>query len=145
MDDLPYYNWNKAVKGEFYYLCKWYNFDNQYLKHHFEGLMCQFIDMVGISHDYRKYLQDIIELVCLETDFAMTGDRYYLTFIQLKKLEIEAYEKKEEKKSIDLKVYVNKFLGFQLNDKKTSVRDFYSYLQMMEEEIKAQNVQHGKD
>jgi hypothetical protein len=136
---MPYYNWNKIVKEKNYdYLCKWYRFSDGICAKHFDILMAEFIDFIGVSEDYRKYLNTLVELEMLNIDYLVSEDRSLLTFIKLKELELLELEKVEKKKEINVIVYVEKYLGFSLA-LDVSVKKFYSYLKMMEAEASNSN------
>jgi len=122
----PIYNWFRITEDKDYtYLCKYITFSEPYLRLHFEKIYAQYIDFVGISAEYKSYLNKVIELELLEIDYALTNDRYYLTFIKLKQNELDALKKEDEKPQFSMvNAYVSKFIRYTLEQKKETVKEY---------------------
>jgi hypothetical protein len=133
---LPIYNWFRITEDKDYtYLCKYITFSEPYLRLHFEKVYAQYIDFVGISAEYKSYLNKVIELELLEIDYALTNDRYYLTFIKLKQNELDALKKEDEKPQFSMvNAYVSKFMGFSIDQKKVTVKEYFEFVKLMKEQ-----------
>jgi hypothetical protein len=61
------------------------------------------------------------------------------TFIDIKKAELQSIiDSKTKTKLNDVKGYVEKYMGFHLDERTTTVKDYYSYIKIMSEEAKKQ-------
>jgi hypothetical protein len=140
LDELPMYNWEKATQNkELKYLCKgFYTFSEPILTYHLDKLNAEFIDTFGISDNYRRYLLLLIELETLKIDHFVSQNRSILTFIKLKEIEIEQLQTEMEvqgkAKTIDVNVYVSKFMQTYINKRKVSVVEYYNMIKAMEKE-----------
>jgi hypothetical protein len=115
--------------------------DSIYLLH-LERLNSEFIDTFGISDNYKRYLNLLIELECLKIDYFIDEERSILTFIKLKEIEIEKLQSEfnTAESKIDVNVYVTKFMQTYIDRKKVSVIEYYGMIKAMEKEYK----QNGK-
>ena len=134
------YNWEKATQNkELKYLCKgFYTFSEHILTYHLDKLNAEFRDTFGISDNYRRYLLLLIELETLKIDHFVSQNRSILTFIKLKEIEIEQLQTEMKvqgkAKTIDVNVYVSKFMQTYINKRKVSVVEYYNMIKAMEKE-----------
>lgn len=137
IDELPAYNWFKCIENkEYKYTLKDVSKYNDKLKQKcedaFNKLYCEFIDTFGIS----KELGDIVNLqrqiLVLEIDIAL-GKKAAKTFLNIKKLELEDKLNVEKPKTNTHKVAIEKYLGFRLNLKETTVTEYYNYLEVLKQ------------
>ncbi len=133
IEDMPVYNWFKCIELKDYSWCLVDKIevkkdsDLQKLTDCFEKLYCQFIDRFGIS----KELQDIIDIQnqikVLEIDLAL-GTKTAKIFLNIKYLELEDKMKSDGSKKSTHKVAIERFLGFKIDLKTTTVTEYYEYL-----------------
>lgn len=137
LEDLPIFNWWKISNGEYKYLSK----ENKPLELTEEvsemigKLQQDFFDRYGVSDDFEDYFETQKELLELQVDLAITGDRFLNTKINLIKQKLQAkqnYKRKGEE--YELKAYLDKYLGMQINTKTTSVVEYYGYLELMKKD-----------
>jgi hypothetical protein len=63
---------------------------------------------------------------------AITGDRILKNFIKMAQIELNQINSKTNKTNTnEVKVHLEKYLGFRLNEKETSVKEYYTYLNVM--------------
>lgn len=139
IDDMPVFNWFKCIEDKKYQFCMRNpkHFKDAMLSKAtaaFSKVYAEYVDTFGVSDE----LQDIIakenEILCLKIDKAITGDLFLETLIEIK--EIELYELLKEKpgKANFAKVAIEKYLGFRLNDREVTVREYYDYLNVIKSE-----------
>lgn len=144
IDDLPIFNWFRISDTN---NLQWLLIDTKELKnikpevlqHLWKKIFDEFIDTFGVPEKMRLVWELKRDIFVLESELYLTGDRTILTFIDVKNIELNellADEKAESNKQTNLvKVYIEKFLGFQLNEKETTVKEFYTYAEAYKAEI----------
>jgi len=137
---LPIFNWWKLSEGDLTYLKKkrrWVRKNT--LKKLATKLQQDFFDTFGVSDEFNKLFEDRKELLILECDRKITGNKFLGTRINLLKIRINETEKKKNDNDIyKVKSFIDKYVHGFVDVKKMSVREFYVYLEV----IKAEN---GKD
>lgn len=132
IDNLPIWNWNQIHKtGDYKHLIISGEVDG--LENIWMGIYDEYIEMFGLYEGYKNYLEKQRKLILLELNFAITEDRTLLNWIQIVKLDLQKIRKKknEETASLDPTVQIEKYLGFQIDEKTTSVKKYYGYIELM--------------
>ena len=97
----------------------------------------EFIDTFGISDEYRSILELKRDLRLAEIDFALTGDKTKLAFIEIKRQQLNlTLSRSQNTEKVNVKVRVSKYLPYQIDFKKMSVKEFYEVLEEMKREAK---------
>jgi len=139
IEDMPIYNWFKCVEFKDYkyclknvYIAK--NEDIVTYKAQFEALYSEFIDIYGIS----EHLKDIIdlqnEILIMEIDKVLTNDKSLQFDIDMAKIKLVEKLKVKQAKTNTTKVAIEKYLGFRLNEKEVTVKEYYDYLEAIKED-----------
>lgn len=143
IDDMPIYNWLKIQDTNdllFILKNKYQKCNDKQLKVlelSLQAMTDQFIDRFGVSDSYRQVLRLKGELRCKEIDYLTTGSRTHLTFIEIKKKELQALMDQSNKKdSVNVSVHVRKYNGGVLDMKKMNVVEFYEILEEIKREQK---------
>lgn len=135
IDDLPIYNWFKINEtNDLKWICKGEreNADAKELHFTWERIFDEFIDFFGIPEKMKEVLELRRNIFVLQAQLALTKDRTKLLFIEIEKDKLDKILKEENKKNASqVEVYMWKFLGFRLDQKTTSVKDFYKTLMAM--------------
>lgn len=146
IDELPIYNWFK-IKSE--NNLKWLQKGSDYLLTKkntqkaiaiFDLIQDEFIKSFGINEEYKYVLEKQRDLLILKSDLILQEDTSLLTFIEIaeKELELISSDDKQSPNGInDGKVNIEKYLGFKIDLKTTTVLEYYSYV----EDIKKTNKQ----
>ncbi len=141
IDNLPIDNWFALQKSnDVVFLLKRSkvinDLERKELTKAFDLIWREFIDTFGVS-DIMRSIMELRRDILVETcDMYLNNDRSRLTFINLKKRELENIFKDQGEKQYDnTKGYVEKYLGFRLNGKEVTVREYYGYIKMMETHI----------
>lgn len=104
-----------------------------------EGIVCEFIDTLGLSKPYIKILEAKKSLILLQIKYSKTKDKRLKLFITVaeRKLQDLIGEEKEQVSNFEQKALISKALGFAIDGNKTSVIDYYSYIRVIEKQAKA--------
>jgi hypothetical protein len=97
----------------------------------FENIQSQIIDMFGVSDHYQKVLSKKQQICKLNIDKIVNGDDYLETFIDIATDELKALETAKHSTSAEIKVYIEKYLGFKLNLHEITVVEYFTYLEQM--------------
>lgn len=143
IDELPLWNWFRIQEtNELKYLfkenvSKWEFFIFQ-LAEVWENLYNEFINTFGISDSLREVLQIKKEIAVMRYKMVADDSNAYLqTFINIKEYELKQILGRLEKQEFtSAKVYIEKYMGFRIDLKTTSVKEYYEYLKVLEKEAK---------
>ena len=64
----------------------------------------------------------------------LSDDKAIKTFIELKELELADKLNVKQSKTNTAKVAIEKYLGFRINEKEVTVKEYYDYLQAIKED-----------
>lgn len=141
IEEMPIYNWFKWHEEK----------DNTYLSksrkigslvNYFgDKIMTQFINRFGFSEVFIKALEKEKELVLLQARRALTDDRSLNAFIKICEIEIEALKKETTERAdfYEIKGMLEHEMGFQINIKKISVAEYYTYFKAIKKIRPTQN------
>lgn len=94
----------------------------------FKKVYANYLDEFGVSDQ----LQDIIvkenEIMVLKIDLSLTGDQFLNTMIQIREAELTELKKINTTKTNTAKIAIEKWLGFRINEREVTVREYYDYL-----------------
>lgn len=139
IEELPVLNWWKLhEENDFKWLLKNSNKKvNRYALNIFKSVKSEFIDTFGIDKKYEDYLNKVWKLEIKKIDIALTGDKSQKIFADILELEIEDLLNTQEIEVHNHGVmHVEKYMGFKLNTKETTVNEFYSYIKEIEKQLK---------
>lgn len=133
IEDFPVYNWFKCIETKDYSWCLVEKIevkeDELYkLAICFENLYFQFLDRFGISDELNDILDIQNQIKVLEIDLKL-GKKTAKIFLNIKKLELEDKLQSDKPKNTTHKVAIEKYLGFKIDLKSTSVLEYYEYLE----------------
>lgn len=144
LDEMPIYNWrmiNETNNLEFLLKKKKKLSEREILilEDVFATLYDSFLDTFGISDTYRRMLELKRDIAVLQARMVIENDRSLRTDIRIADYELKELNKKgsESKQTfIEVKAYIEKFMGFRINQYETSVTEYYSYLDIMKKNNK---------
>lgn len=144
IDEMPIYNWFRLQETndiKFVMKCKKALSKKQFaeIEKAVKDMQAEYIDVFGINDQYKNYLELIRSIRILEIERAVTGDKIKTTFIEIKKVELNNLLKQMQGGQINtVTVHAEKYMGFKLNLKELSVREFYTIIEEMKREHKTQ-------
>lgn len=127
IEDMPIYNWIKILEtGDL----KWLFVKNKgrvssRSQEHWMELQQEYLDEFGLDEQYKQRLRLTQKLTNLNLDFVLTGDRFTLNLIKMAEADIEALNQGESVKFYQVLDHVEKYKGFAIDPKKTSVIKWY--------------------
>lgn len=135
IEDLPVYNWNKIIEEQKYnYILlnpSEKNFDVNKCKNQFALIYEEFIDVFGINEQLRGIIELQNEITIYKIDIAL-GEKSLDALLKLTESKLKKKLEKKESKGNLTKVYIEKFLGFRLNEKEVTVYEYYNYIKALE-------------
>jgi len=129
IDTLPIYNYNKIIETGDFEKYGVNNFDD------WQIIEREFFEQIGYSEKY-------FEILRIKTDIVMTKANYYKsnnnalkTLIEIKKAKLMQTIGEQVGGDFDLMIaQISKFMGFRIDIKKVSVKEFYSYIKLAEKQ-----------
>jgi len=140
IDNMPIYNWFKVNEtNDLRWISKvpdanisWHR---KKLSASWEKIFSEFIDTFGIPEKLKEIMELRRDIFVLKGQLALTGDRTLQLFVDIENEKLEKLLSRERgSKSFQIKTYVEKFLGFKLNEKETTVREFYNYVNALNDQ-----------
>ena len=139
IEDIPVYNWWKLhEENDFKYLLKdSKNKTNNRAEKVVKSIKDEFINTFGVDKKYEEYLNLVWKLEVKKIEIAITGDRSKKIFADMLEIDIEDLlnEKEVEVHNHGL-MHIEKYMGFRLDVKTTTVFEFYSYVKDIEKQLK---------
>jgi hypothetical protein len=142
IEDLPVYNWWKLhEENDFKYLLRDSNKKvNKYSINIFKSIKDEFVNEFGIDRRYEQYLDKVWKLEMYNIKMALTGDKSDKIFADILEFEIEDLLNEQETKVHNHGVmHIEKYMGFRLDIKTTTVNEFYGYVKEIEKQVKKQD------
>lgn len=150
IEEMPIWNWFKIHStNNIKFVCKSDPGDLSVkqvkeLEAAFENINGEFIDTFGISEDFRKILDLRREITWLKVDMMETGDKSLQNFIDMRESDLrEVINGTRGDDYMEVKAHVEKFMGFKMNDKEVTVREYYTYIKVIKNEAKKTAVKNG--
>lgn len=145
IEEMPVYNWFKCIDVKDYSYCmvdrittKYpYGLHIQKCKECFSNLYNEFLDTFGINESLKQVIELQNEITILKIDKVLTENNSLQTFIELKQIELDELINVKAEKTKTYKVEIEKFLGFRINEKEVSVKEYYEYLEALKENGRA--------
>ena len=141
--ELPINNWWAIHEGEIDKLFKEprqpKKDELRVLNDVWDAIVCEFIDVLGISKQYSKILKAKKSLILLQLKFSRTGDKRLKLFIEIERRKLSELigEEKEQITNEEQKAAIEQRIGFQIRGDRTSVIDYYSHIRVIEKQAKA--------
>lgn len=140
IDDMPLYNWNKCINGDYYYV----RIDEKQLdlpecEEAFKKVYESYMNVFGIDRKYKEQIETIKKIALLQCDYLITKDQFKLTQIEVENAKLEMFNGKLAS-NVTLQqtlIYLSKWLGYRLDWKQVTVSEYYTILE--ESSKQAQN------
>ena len=140
VDDLPVYNWWQIHEtGDLYLL-----YPNKVKKIWFKKLLLNklwvkiydgFIQRFGLGDNFQNIIKKKKYIAITKINRLLSGDKSLGTLIEIAILELAELEKISSGDFLYTKSNLEKIMGFQINIKKTTVSEFYTYLKLASQKI----------
>ena len=133
IEEMPIWNWIKVLetgKLEWIFI-KGKGRVTKKLAEHWLNLQQQYIDEFGLDEGYKQKLRLMNRLKNLNLDFVLTRDRSLLNEITMIEIDLEVTDTQQPMSFYEVVDHVEKYKGFSLDPKKTSVIKWYYSLKNM--------------
>ena len=139
IEEMPVYNWFKCIDLKDYSYCAIdkNDIDLEKCKEAFSNLYNEFLDTFGINESLKQVIELQNEITILKIDKVLTENNSLQTFIELKQIELNELLTVKSEKTKTYKVEIEKFLGFRLNEKEVTVKEYYEYLEAIKDNGRA--------
>lgn len=150
LDELPVFNWFKLQEtNDLAFLLlkkrKCSKTEISRLENVVRQLTDEYIDTFGISDEFRNILELKRDLLVKKIDLLLTGKRINKTFIAVLEDKLKAaLNTKYKSDTASVSVYVSKYMGYQVNMKTISVKEFYSIINEIKKEAAAKRKQNER-
>lgn len=139
ISDFPIYNWFKCIDTKDYSWCmvERKECDKKELQEcelAFSDMYAQYLDTFGVSDELQAILRLQSQITVHKIDYVLTGDATHEVFIDIKEIELAKLMEVKEVKGNSAKVAIEKYLGFRLNEKEVSVKEYYEYINVLKAE-----------
>lgn len=148
IDELPIYNWHKINQtNELEWLLRKKvlisDHQKKILSNILDRMLSEFIDTFGIPEKMREILDLKSEIFILRCQMALENNKFLQNFIDIAEWKLKQIIADDQTQSTtQVKVYVEKYLGFRLNERETTVKEFYEYIEAIKNQNK--NIAHGR-
>ena len=156
LDDLPIYNfWKVRETGDFVYLFE--DFKNEeagkltkrkvwkgVLAELWRKMDAEFIENFALTDEFFNRLLIEKKIINLQLDYMLTKSSVIRARLKGEQQKLELNYQNEEFKPVKLHEFIagiEKYIGFQINEKEISTNKVYSYVKQMKE----QAAQYGKE
>ncbi len=132
IEEMPIYNWVKILEtGDLQWLFIDKGRVSEQSEDHWLILQQQYIDEFGLDENYKQQLRLMDKLKNLNLDFVLTRDRSLLNSIKITEIDLEMDSTKEAISFYQILDHVEKYKGFSIDPKETSVMKWYYSLKNM--------------
>lgn len=103
----------------------------------YELIYQEYMNKFGVNEQLIRVMELKRDIAVLKLDMAINEDPTRETFIDIKEAELKVLmDGNNKSNSINMKAYIEKYMGFYLDTKVITVEDFYSYMEIIDKENK---------
>lgn len=138
IEDLPIYNWRKINQlNDLTYLLKVRRAvsgkEVEQLQKIWQNIFDEFIDTFGVPEYMKEVLTLRRDIECMKVEMYIERDRTLSAIIQVKEDELKALIGNDKIDNVnETTAHIEKYLGFQIDENKVSVKKYYTYVKMLE-------------
>lgn len=144
IDELPIFNWFKIqdtndVSWMMIKKKKMTTYRLLVLNKAFSDCQAEYLDAFGVNETYKKILMLKWQISVLRSEMVIHEKRTNKVFIDLKEIELKGILSESKKTETgNVRVMIEKHMGFKLNEKEITVKEFYEYLNDLKSTIDQQ-------
>lgn len=133
IEELPIYNFNKVIEtGELKYIVEKGIIDNK-ASIVWEIILEEFTEYVGFSDSYKEYMRYSKKSALLICQAYLENKMYLIAFARAAEKQAEAALGTGKQDFAKLVKMLSKFIGYRIDTKKETVKDFYAIIKLMED------------
>jgi hypothetical protein len=139
IEDFPIKNWFKCIETQDYsytlYERKELTDDEKnQCKDKFAQLYAEYIDRYGINDELKEIIRVQNEILITKIDSKLNNDESLQNIVEILEIELKDLLSVKTTKSNTIKVTIEKWLGFRLNEKEVTVTEYYDYLEAIKQD-----------
>lgn len=141
IDEIPLYNWDKCLNGELKYVRKGNEGNEQQDNENWIKIYDQYLVEFGLSKMHKKLLLALKEKAIHECDYIITGDKFKLTLIEMSESKLRQMIEinKVGVTTEQTMIHVSKWVGYRINPREITVKEYFYLLKEFERSIKQEN------
>jgi len=124
IDNLPIYNYNKILETGNLTLYGVLNEED------WEKIEREFFDVIGYGEKYFEILRIKADIVKKKAQYYSSGNDALKPFIQIEEAKLKQISQSEGNDFDYTVAQLSKFMGFKIDSKTTTVKEFYSYIKL---------------
>lgn len=144
------YNWSELHKtNKLHYLIKkgYGNLSKKQIKllnDTFIKLQREFVDVFGLNDTIKRIYDLKRDIQILKIEVYIEGDRTRIPFIKMKESEMnDIISGMEKNEKVNFKAHIEKFMGFKIDERTTTVFDYHNYINYFNEHLQ-EIAKHGR-
>lgn len=140
IDEMPLFNWRKCQeKGDYKYArISIENGSDLLDEFSWKIIYDTYLEEFGFTSTYVRIMELQHEIAELQCDFIIQDRRFILNKIKMLEGELSELVERPNESDMDQAItYISKWLGFRINPKETTVREFFKYVRDYEKEVEA--------
>ena len=128
---MPIYNWNKVIeKGDYSFVSKDCVLING-AEEAFANLYNEYLDTFGINPTLLDIVELQNEITLYKIDIAL-GQKSLTALLHLAEFKLKQKLESKQTNTNDAIIHVEKYMGFAIDEHKTTVLKYYKYLKALE-------------
>jgi len=131
IDEMPLYNWIRCNDGKLEYTRKEKKGNKIQDVYNWKKLYNEYLKEFGLDVRYKKYLEAQKKRALLQSEYVITKERFKLTEIEIESQKIQDLEIHFAggKKIEVILTWLGMFLGYKLDQKTTTVKEYFVILE----------------
>jgi len=131
IDEMPLYNWIRCNDGKLEYTRKEKKGNKIQDVYNWKKLYNEYLKEFGLDVRYKKYLEAQKKRALLQSEYVITKERFKLTEIEIESQKIQDLEMHFAggKKIEVILTWLGMFLGYKLDQKTTTVKEYFVILE----------------
>ena len=131
IDEMPLYNWIKCNNGKLEYTRKTKKGNKVQDYINWKLLYNEYLKDFGLDRRYKKYIEAQKKRAILQSEYIITKEKFKLTEIEIESQKLKDLEIHfgEGKKIELILTWLGMFLGYKLDQKSTTVKEYFVILE----------------
>lgn len=137
IDEISIFNWRRCLEEQLFEFCRIdpSEKDEKNDERAWDVIYDTFLKEFGLGKDYKRILELQLEISELQCDFVIEDNNFMRNLIRRLERELQELMEKPVENDMDATITIlKKWLGFPIDQKKVTIREFYKDLRMYEKE-----------
>lgn len=147
INTMPLFNWRKCQDEGMFQFCRINLDENDGRKVNdkkdqlaWEKIFDSYITIIGLGKEFERIMELRMEIANLECDYAIEGIEYVRNEINMLKAELEELLGRPVSGDSDTcLIHLSKWMGYRIDPKETTVKEFYKMLGEYQKEVERMN------